>query len=330
MGKGIANRQYSIDYLKALCAVFVILTHSISRVSTDYGCVIPEWLTILTSPIKVHVSLFFLIGGFLSHPQPLKEYYRKKVCRIIVPFYFFNILKILFTNLVSDQFAHASTLSGQLYNAFVLGGLCWFPYTIFLIYCVAPLLWKKEGKSPVACLVAFPILIIINVINSFFGFLNNIIIFQINSVVIYIPFFILGLILQNYKDCLSVIKSNKVKSVLSASSIYILLYSLSRTYSVFSTYVFWFIRLVAVMIVLFCIVEGFRENTIVEKVSNYSYQLMLIDSFFRVAILTIIDKVFSVSIYWIVPQTIMSVVFGVLTCMFVSKTRILKFLFGLQ
>lgn len=332
MGKSLENRNASIDYLKALCAIFVIFQHSISHVNMDYGCAIPRWMEVVTAPIYVHVPLFFVIGGYLSHHQPLKEYFPKKIRRVIVPFYFFCVLKLLYTNVISDKFSHAPNLPGQLYESFILGGLYWFPYAIFLFYCIAPLMWWKLKDKPIGCWIVFVFSLTINIKNPILGLhVNFPHVFQISTAMQFLPFFSIGMLIQNYKELFARLNRNKIVISTLGIALYVALYLLEET-DFFSNYFFWFLKNLSVMVVLYNIVEGevFGGIPILRRISDYTYQLMLIDSFFRVVILAVINKVFTVSLYWIIPQTILTILCGVLVCEFVSsKTKVLKFLFGL-
>lgn len=330
MGKSLENRNASIDYLKALCAIFVIFQHSVSHVNMDYGCSIPRWMEVVTAPIYVHVPLFFVIGGYLSHRQPLKEYFPKKVRRVIVPFYFFCILKLLYTNVISDKFSHAPDLPGQLYESFILGGLYWFPYAIFLFYCIAPLMWWKWKDKPIGCWMVFIFSLSINIWNPIFGlYISFPHVFQISTAMQFLPFFSIGLLIQIYKEIIARLNQNKTVVSIVGLVLYVVLYLLEGT-DFFSNYFFWFIKNLSVMVFLYNAVGAFGEISILRKISDYTYQLMLIDSFFRVVILAVINKILTVSLYWIIPQTILTIFCGVLVCEFVSsKTKVLKFLFGL-
>lgn len=239
-------------------------------------------------------------------------------------------MKLVYTAFISDKYAHANSIAEQLYDGFVLGRLYWFSYTIFLFYCIAPILWKKKNDKPIVCWVVFGASLVINIIDSFYGILDETLPFQLNSVVEYIPFFSLGLLIQDYKEKIGRLRDlNKFFVLGFAVILYCLLYYLTLNYAFFTNYIFWFVRLVLVMVFLYELVEGLNENAIVEKISNYSYQLMLVDSFFRVFILIVINKLFTLSYLWILPQTIMSIICGVIVCELVSKTKLLRFLFGL-
>ncbi|MBR2730950.1 MAG: hypothetical protein IKD72_03075, partial [Clostridia bacterium] len=72
-----------------------------------------------------------------------------------------------------------------------------------------------------------------------------------------------------------------------------------------------------------------KPNKLIVKLSSYSYQFMLIDSFTRVIILIVIDKLFTVNVYWMLPQVLLSVLACYIICELASRFRITRFLVGL-
>ena len=136
----------NLDYLKAFAAFLVVLGHCLSYYTAWQP--LPLFAGIAEDLIyHVHVPLFFAISGFLCHRQPLRPYYKKKVLRVLVPFWFFAFLKVFFSTVIVRHFAHADTIGGQLYDAFVIGRAYWFAYAIFLMLLIAPLFWEKDEKT---------------------------------------------------------------------------------------------------------------------------------------------------------------------------------------
>ena len=136
----------NLDYLKAFAAFLVVLGHGISYYASRYS--LPIFAGIAEDLIyQVHVPLFFTISGFLCHRQPLRAYYKKKILRVLVPFWFFAFLKVFFSTVIVRHFAHADTIGGQLYDAFVIGRAYWFAYAIFLMLSIAPLFWEKDENT---------------------------------------------------------------------------------------------------------------------------------------------------------------------------------------
>ena len=164
-----SRTRSNIDYLRGFAAFLVVFGHALSYYGAAYAA-LPRYAAILEDMIyQVHVPLFFVISGFLCHRQPMRPFYRKKALRILVPFWFFAALKLVYTSWISGRFAHASSLSGQLYDAFVIGQTYWFAYAIFLMFLLAPLFWEKEeSTAPKKAMAAFAVFTAFNIIKLIF------------------------------------------------------------------------------------------------------------------------------------------------------------------
>ena len=324
-------RDHKIDYIKCLCAVFVIMHHSIYYITNEYGCAFPAWFDFVTSPIYAHVSLFIIVAGYLCHEQPLKPYYTKKFKRIIVPFLVFSLLKILYGALISRGYAHGDSLPGQFFDAFVMGRLYWFSYCMFILYCTAPLLWAGARRSDVFPFAALLVFLCICAADEHTGCLSAVEAFQLNNVVRYMPFFLAGYILQlHQREILPRLeKTGTLPLIAVFTAVYLANHALYQYTEIGLKTLFVFIKRLSVLAVLYAAVRRCRPNPVVGKIAAYSYQLMLIDSFTRVVILRVIDRFFTVSPYWMLPQTVLSVAACVLICEILSGWRTTRFLLGL-
>lgn len=161
------TRNPTIDILRALCIIFVVLGH----------CGFP-WTTMLYS---FHVPLFFVISGMTEKPFhvnddiSVKSHLLKKAKRLYVPFVIFSILELLLHNTLIDLHIYASEATapnafnnlflvsrysyiemGQRFlKAFIfaggsqLGGTLWFFKVLFfcaLIFKLECILYKKFSK----------------------------------------------------------------------------------------------------------------------------------------------------------------------------------------
>ena len=324
--------DYKIDYLKAFCAVFVIMFHSIYHLMAEYGCRFSRLFDTITAPIYAHVSIFIVVAGYLCHEQALKPYYKKKFIRIIIPFLVFSLLKILYGVLISGTYAHADSVLIQMYDALILGRLYWFSYCIFLLFCLAPLLWKMTKKHPAFSFVVLIIALGICIADDETGFLSVIPYFQLNRVIQYLLYFIAGYIFQLYREKISSLLKNDRWHLctIAAILVYLVIYFIIPRLGIGMRPFFDFLQRLSVMVVLYKFAGLCRPNSVVRKIAKYSYQLMLIDSFTRVVILNIIDKVFTVSVYWMIPQTVLSVVSCVLICDIFSRWKATRFLLGIS
>ena len=187
-----------LDYLKAFAAFLVVLGHCLSYYTAWQP--LPLFAGIAEDLIyHVHVPLFFTISGFLCHRQPLRSYYKKKVLRVLVPFWFFAFLKVFFSTVIVRHFAHADTIGGQLYDAFVIGRAYWFAYAIFLMLLIAPLFWEKDEKTAprkaIIGMIAAAVFCAFCSIKEL-SLLTDV--FQISRTVKHLPFFLSGMVLRYY------------------------------------------------------------------------------------------------------------------------------------
>ena len=134
-----------------------------------------------------------------------------------------------------------------------------------------------------------------------------------------------------YKKEIDSIRNKCPKLLLLAGSVavYILGYYLKERLGLPLRYPLTFVQVVATFAFLIVVFGYFRPNQYIVKLSSYSYQFMLIDSFTRVVILAVIDKLFSVSVYWMFPQVLFSVIACYLICEISSRFKITRFLLGI-
>ncbi|MBR4727563.1 MAG: acyltransferase [Clostridia bacterium] len=325
-------RNYTIDYIKFTCAAFVMIWHSIAQIKGDYGCTFHSWFEAIISPIYFCVFIFILISGYLNHKQDLKKYYKNKFTKIILPFLFFSSLKIVYTLIISNAYAHADSYREMLIDAFIFGNLYWFSYCIFVIFCIAPLLWIWFEKNRAFSIAAFLLLFGLNIVIELAGWNPKALsVFQFLTAIQYLPYFVLGIILKLYKKEIDSIRNKCPKLLLLAGSVavYILGYYLKERLGLPLRYPLTFVQVVATFAFLIVVFGYFRPNQYIVKLSSYSYQFMLIDSFTRVVILAVIDKLFSVSVYWMFPQVLFSVIACYLICEISSRFKITRFLLGI-
>ena len=186
----------NLDYLKAFAAFLVVLGHCLSYYTAWQP--LPLFAGIAEDLIyHVHVPLFFTISGFLCHRQPLRPYYKKKVLRVLVPFWFFAFLKVFFSTVIVRHFAHADTIGGQLYDAFVIGRAYWFAYAIFLMLLIAPLFWEKDEKTaPRKAIIGMIAAAVFSAVCSIKELSLLTEVFQISRTVKHLPFFLSGMVLR--------------------------------------------------------------------------------------------------------------------------------------
>lgn len=164
------NRNYSIDFLRLISILAVILIH-ISNATLDYGNYDLNKLFFsffLTEAPRFAVPVFFLISGYLlmnhySNKLNTLTFYKKRFIRILPPYiiwsaiYFVLIDKQTFVQLFSMRFLKDLFTGDASYQLY-------FIPTILILYLLFPLIIKFEkiflasrfviGLTAVVCLLS--------------------------------------------------------------------------------------------------------------------------------------------------------------------------------
>lgn len=344
-----SNRKYYLDYLKGIAAIFVVIGHCISYQDSHFGVRAPFWLSMIGVIVSsVHVPMFFLIAGYLCHRKPYGQFIKQKVIRILIPFFTFSVIKLLFNTIVSSDYAHGSTVWEQLYDTFFLGGSYWFIYCMFIIYLLAPIGWKKENESNKACniriIAVFCVLFVCSVITQDLkwivfptewrigGFTAATPLTQAESVMMYFPYFLAGMLIQNNSDRIVAILRGIHPAVIG------LLLIAALTVGCFVTmgcidkgYFFKAIIAYSFMFFLYRMMLLLPDRVKVLAIpGKYSLHVMFFDSFFRVLLFAAIG-------YFMKPNAILTLVVAagdvVLSCatsFVLSKIPMLRVVFGLK
>ena len=331
--------------MKALGAILVILAHSISYYSVSYKLVSRPIGICGNLCYAVNAAVFFVIAGMLCHKQSIGGYYLKKVKRVLIPFVLFTGLKIAYTLFISDQYAHSETLKGVLTDAFVYGRLYWFPYTIFVIFLITPLFWfgKDSGKIRRIGVPAllFTVFLITDIILSAKHLENSILYFQINNVLIYLPFFLFGMLIGGYGiEKIETFLTSKmaVKTVISLA-----LTGLAAFYLVYGMgdgdevkvmweqpYLLRFLIALPLIYLIFALSYKLPDNIVPLKLAGeFSLQIMLFDSIFRVVIFELFEKVIEHGEWMIPVVTVMSITLSIISSYIIRKIPVVRTLFGL-
>lgn len=320
------KKSDTIDYLKAFAAILVVTHHAVaySGVDTASG----GWQLLLLLIISVHVPLFFVVAGYLCHRQPLKPYFQKKLMRVLLPFFTFSSLKLLYSALISDAFAHAPSLPVQLFDAFVLGGLYWFPYAILLCYALATLFWK-DGRQwlSVAVLVG---LIAVNVAIDL-PEVSALSYFQIGNALCCFCFFLTGMLIRRCQQTLCGIFA-KYKYIVLLFCLLVVVGLSSLLYSGSVRYCF-AVKLplaLALMVVLYALASILPENLrLLNTVGRYSLQIMFLDSFFKVVLFAALGQLPAAEPVRIVICVAAGVLLGCVSCKVMERVPVVRRLFGL-
>lgn len=138
------KRDLSLDILRIIAAFLVVVIHvaagSVLRYN-DVGSNEWWWANVYDGVARISVPLFFAISGLLLLSRPrkdIKEFYRKRASRVVVPFVVWSVFYLWYANdfssLSLDEVLSITTM--RAFSHF------WFLYYIIGLYVITPLLWK--------------------------------------------------------------------------------------------------------------------------------------------------------------------------------------------
>lgn len=185
-------RYNDVDSLKGWTMLLVYLGHCFQLGGINITRNTFSNFYIHESIYSFHMPLFFIISGFLSNTNKdidLKKFYRSKVTRLLIPYFFINFLdyipRKLFPQLVNSKFEGIGEL--------LLNGtkISWFVYTLFILFVIFPFLDKYILKKDKYYIFGIVLLIV-----NYTGLFANVRIFSINTVIYYLIYFYLGYIVK--------------------------------------------------------------------------------------------------------------------------------------
>ena len=322
----------NLDYLKAFAAFLVVLGHCLSYYTAWQP--LPLFAGIAEDLIyHVHVPLFFTISGFLCHRQPLRPYYKKKVLRVLVPFWFFAFLKVFFSTVIVRHFAHADTIGGQLCDAFVIGRAYWFAYAIFLMLLIAPLFWEKDEKTaPRKAIIGMIAAGAFSAVCSIKGLSLLTEVFQISRTVKHLPFFLSGMVLRYYYPKLKeFFDRRRIPALCLAAAITAASALCFALQLKIDAYLRLLVTSYALMALLLALANALPENCrALAQTGKMSYQIMLLDPFYKVVLFAAAGKIFGGMPLALLPLIAAAdFALGVITCMVIRKIPGVRILFGL-
>lgn len=320
------REQREINYLKAFAIILVVFYHVLFSSGVYQSS---AFCLSLTAAIgNVHVPLFILLAGYLCHKQEIRTFYLKKIRKILIPFLFMSCLKLLFTNLVSAEHSHAENLGQQLYDAFVCGQLYWFCYCLLLLFLIAPLLWNHKGRIWILLILSAAV----NICLRWNGiFTVNVL--QIHAVIYQMPFFLTGMLLAQYRFP-EHIKGNRRKGLLftAAALVAAVTCVLRFICSLDRVYVIDVLMGVSFMVLLYglaLLIRGAAADRILTLPGRYSFQIMLIEGFYRTLLLMAAAKFINIRMPVVLLITLLTLVLSVLSSVILHKIPYLSFMFGL-
>lgn len=278
---------------------------------------------------NLHVPLFILLAGYLCHKQNIKEFYGKKVRRILIPFLFMSALKLLSGNLIWTELSHPGTLPEQLSDAFLRGGLYWFSYCLLVLFLLAPLFWDRTKLVW--------ILLILTLAANIYIRQNEIqltSVLQLGQVLRMSPYFLTGMLLAKY-DAPKRLAGGKNSWIALAVSLAVAgVCGYFRFHEdVHTSYYLDFMMGLSLMYVLYfiaCRIRGSAARKILELPGRYTYQLMLLEGFFRILIYRGLNLLLPAGMVLIIISTVLILVISCLACVLAEKIPVLSTLLGLK
>jgi len=336
------KQSNTINYLLAIAIILVMIMHSMTFGQSHFnvGKDNHAYNTFLAVLDSVHVPLFFMISGYLCHQQNVPKYYKKKFFQLLIPFFVFTTLKFI-PNIFIDHLYDFKSIAKEFVNAYVGGNYYWFSYCLFVLFLIAPLLWKLKNKLVLVGI--FSLLLAFNIANGFWGlfadggflYLGDVLRngpFQIYAAISFGTWFLFGYILKqvNAEKLLGKqwIKHGALVLSLAVGTVAITLFAKGMLENVFLRKVMISLPLSYVLLYLFSLVR-FKIAPL-NYVSKYSYQLFLLDSLIKLALLNLVSMLLPLNIPIIAVLALANVAISTLISYLAHKIPFVKVLFGLS
>ena len=156
------NDIFWITRLRALATIAVIVLHISAPILISFN---PENITnvwwignFYNSTTRFCVPIFLMISGALLIPQQLtiKEFYRKRLKRVLLPFMFWSLIYLCFT--LKSHYSSFSEILSIVAFKYILSLLfagnessfhLWYIFMIIPIYLITPVIskWARSSKN---------------------------------------------------------------------------------------------------------------------------------------------------------------------------------------
>ena len=208
------NRIEWLDSLRALAIIAVIIIHISSPiVNVTFGESMNFWWIghIVDSAVRFAVPLFLMISGatLLTRKYNLKEYYKRRFMRVVLPFLFFMLVYWVFRwiNLPANQQPHDfNSIIDWGIRLFLEEGISkhlWFVYMLVFLYLIIPFVGefvrKLKSEMIIFLLAAWVLLCLIShnfSVNIYLWSGGNIL-QKLYIYVLYLGYMLLGYYLYN-------------------------------------------------------------------------------------------------------------------------------------
>lgn len=221
------NRIFYYDALRAFAIIFVILIHTSKWFAKSEPVHSLFWTfsSSLASLGNVGVPIFFMISGALllnREYDDLGGFYKKRLSRLFVPFFFWMIFIIIFK---ISYLNYPPTIEG-LIDIIFYKGFVWYVWTMMGIYLIAPVINSFIMEYDIRGVEYFLAIWLLTII------LNTLGIYPIKNVELsyfakFLGYFVLGWYLNNKKFSIS------NKAMMICSFIVFVVFSLITAYCIY-------------------------------------------------------------------------------------------------
>lgn len=321
-------RIQELDLMRGFAIILMIVGHSILVHPIDFSTIL--WCHALHRWIySFHMELFFFISGAVYYCSKYKTYILKKIDRLLIPMLFVGTISILFHAIGGGFVNNHSPIVESLINMVVYGDTYWFLYTLFIISIIYPLF---ERISPnIYWEIGFATLIIL-----FRHIIKFPILFRINDVTYYLPYFIMGHVLV-----LGMRKNLNFWFGICLSIISIILYGMLWKYGPnvpTTSYIMAFSMIISFFFFSRILISTEKKliryvNNFLRIASKYSLQVYLFNGFILVFTRVLLINVLAISTPYVVIPIIVIAQFAVTLplCEYIlSRTQWLGWLCGLK
>lgn len=192
-GNTESGTYYSqIDALKGIAIFLVVLGHGIILYPIDLHqnavCeFVFQWLS------SVHMPLFFMISGFcFSYRGSYGQFIWKKVKRLLIPYFVFNILDLIPRYLFPGLVNRPRQIAESVHKIIFDGGELWFLYTLFIIFLIYPLIYRLIKGRIYLFAGTLALLLLLHFVWTPAP------IFRLGEVVYYLFYFTIGVMIKEY------------------------------------------------------------------------------------------------------------------------------------
>lgn len=247
-----AERNVWVDFVRSISVFFVIVIHTASPLSYQWGDVLPaDWIIGISynTFARVSVPLFFMLSGYLLlsvQNESMLDFFRKRFQKVFVPFLFWSLFYLLLGNHFGN-YTFLNAIKAVIYALITTSTSyhLWFLVDLLSIYLFVPLLriFLVSAQKIHLWYIAGLWFLFGAVLDAFEMAINAETVFEFGFFTSYIGYFFIGYLLGNFKYS---------KTVFIFA---VLIYVTSGLYTIFATntlsaqegdyvqYYLWYIRL---------------------------------------------------------------------------------------